>query len=57
MVPLAWSDLREEHSRQGSEQGELGNAVSYLAPSVTWKCKFHLCEGVRAKLLLTLGQH
>lgn len=27
--------LEEEHSRQGSEQGELGNAVNYLAPSVT----------------------
>lgn len=55
--PLAWSDLREERSRQDSEQGEPGNAVKYLAPSVTWKCEFHLCEGVEAKLLMTLGQH
>ena len=54
---LAWSDLREERSRQDSEQGEPGNAVKYLAPSVTWKCEFHLCEGVEAKLLMTLGQH
>ena len=55
--PLAWSDLREERSRQDSEQGEPGNAVKYLAPSVTWKCEFHLCEGVEAKLLMTFGQH
>lgn len=55
--PLAWSDLREERSRQDSEQGEPGNAVKYLAPSVTWKREFHLCEGVEAKLLMTLGQH
>lgn len=39
------------------EQGEPGNAVNYLAPSVTWKYEFHLCEGVGAKFLMTLWQH
>ena len=46
MVPLAWSDLREKYSRQGSEEAELGKAVSYLAPSVTWKYEFHLLRGL-----------
>lgn len=35
MVPLAWSDLGGDHSRQNLEQGKPENAVNYLAPSIT----------------------
>lgn len=31
------------------------NVVNYVAPSVTLKCEFHLCEGVGAKPLTTLS--
>lgn len=47
MVPLTWSDLGGDHSRQSLEQGEPENAVNYLTPPVSLKCEFHLCEGVR----------
>lgn len=54
MVPLAWFELRGDHSRQNLEQRKPGNVVTYLAPSFTLKCESHSYEEIEAKTLTTL---